>query len=46
MLLVALLAKATTGLVPKARQRFEARRASETRRGPLKRQGLEIALAV
>ena len=46
MLLVALLAKATTELVLKARQRFEPRQASETRREPLKWRGLEIALAV
>jgi hypothetical protein len=46
MLLVALLAKARTEFVPKARQRFERRQASEKRREPLKWQGLEIALAV
>jgi hypothetical protein len=41
-----LLARATTELVLKARQRFEPRQASEKRREPLKWQGLEIALAV
>jgi hypothetical protein len=46
MPLVALLAKATTELVLKARQRFEPRQASEKRREPLKWPGLEIALAV
>jgi hypothetical protein len=46
MLLVAVLAKATTALVPKAKQRFEPRQASVKRREPLKWQGLEIALAV
>ena len=43
---VELLAKATTELVLKARQRFEPRQASERRREPLKWQGLEIALVV